>query len=51
MAYILEINDRIIDTKTNPKPTQNRSKTIRRMITKWVIRYVLANQNQNVAEV
>jgi len=27
MAYILEINERIIDSKTNPKPIQNQSKT------------------------
>ena len=31
MAYILEINDRIIDTKTNPKPTQNQLKNDNKM--------------------
>ena len=38
MAYILEINVRIIDRKTNPKPIQNRSKTILRTIAKWNIK-------------
>jgi len=38
MAYILEINERIIDTKTNPKPFQNQWKVILRIISKWDIR-------------
>jgi len=31
MAYILEINESIKDTKTNPKPIQNQSKTIAKL--------------------
>jgi len=35
MAYFLEINERIIVHKTNPKPIQNQSKANIRIITKW----------------
>jgi len=38
MAYILKINERIIDTKTNPKPIQNQYKTNLRIKTKWVVK-------------
>jgi len=34
MAYILEINERSIDSKTNPKPFQNQLKTNLRIIAK-----------------
>jgi hypothetical protein len=34
MAYILGINEKIIEPKTNPKPIQKRSKTGLRIIHK-----------------
>jgi len=38
MAYILEINERIIVHKTNPKPIQNQSIANIRIITKWDVK-------------
>ena len=43
MAYILEIIERSIDTKTNAKPFQNQFKTYSRIVTKLVASNTLAN--------
>jgi len=43
MAYLLELNERIMDTKTNPKPIQNQLKINLRSIVKWIISYTLGD--------
>jgi len=51
MAYILEIIERSIDTKTNAKPFQNQLITYRRIITKLVVSNTFANYRIKVVDV
>ena len=51
MAYILEINESIIVTKTNPKAIQNQLMDNSKILVKWIVTIYSCKMNTKVGQV